>query len=194
MHDLPLTLPPPLHLLAPLLHPLPPLPPPPPPPAEVPPGRYMSQGLVRICPQGFYRAEYKQFDDPTAQVCVACNPGITTANAGAGFPYLCNVVAPGYGIANVTYVDGTLVVPALPAEASTAGYPTASLCGLGFYSSGGNCLQCPQRTVTTRLGALAAEECGECVEGHGCVPQVARCQYSNRQPGAMWSWVRPESV
>jgi hypothetical protein len=124
----------------------------------------MSQGLVRICPQGFYRADYKVFDDPSAQVCVPCNPGITTANAGAGLPYLCNQVVRGYGISNVTYVDGVITNPALPAlaETSTTGYAAATLCGLGFYSSGGNCLQCPKGTATTRLGAQTVEECGEC--------------------------------
>lgn len=47
-------------------------------PAEVPPGRYMSQGLVRWCPQGFYRENYTNFDAAVSQICLACKPGITT--------------------------------------------------------------------------------------------------------------------
>lgn len=36
-------------------------------PAEVPPGRYMQQGLVRWCPQGAWRNGSEDFDSSTAQ-------------------------------------------------------------------------------------------------------------------------------
>ena len=38
----------------------------------------MSQGLVRWCPQGFYRENYTSYDAPAGQICLACKPGITT--------------------------------------------------------------------------------------------------------------------
>ena len=127
--------------------------------AEVPPGRYVSQGLVRVCPQGFYRESYVDFDAAVAQKCVACNPGITTAGAGAKLAAECNVVLPGYGIDNILNVTSPSNIPALPQNSS--GLPTASVCAIGFYSAGGYCAQCPAGTVTRVEGAKAIEECGE---------------------------------
>lgn len=131
-------------------------------PAVVPPGRYMSQGLVRICPQGFYRETYREFTDPLAQVCVACNPGITTNGAGATSPANCSRVLPGYGIGNVQNVTATdqSNIPGLTVN-ETTGLPTASVCGLGYYSAGGYCAACPQGTVTRANGSQTIEACGE---------------------------------
>jgi len=120
----------------------------------------MSQGLVRMCPQGFYRENYLAVDAPLAQICVACNPGITTNGAGAGLASLCDRVLPGYGVAPVYNVTGPQSIPALPQNA-TGGLPNATLCGVGFYSSGGYCAQCPGGSVTTRLGAQSIEECSK---------------------------------
>lgn len=121
----------------------------------------MSQGLVRICPQGYYRESFLNYDLAAAQTCIPCNQGITTAAAGAGSVSLCNRVLPGYGIAPVFNVADAAALPALP-QTSEGGLPNATMCGLGFYSTSGYCVQCPAGTVTTRLGAQAAEECGEC--------------------------------
>lgn len=129
--------------------------------AEIPPGRYSSQGLIRACPQGFYRERYVDFDAPAGTICLPCNPGITTEGAGAGFEYLCNKVIPGHGIGSVYNVTGgSASVPALPVS-DTSGLPNATLCEMGFYSLGGWCVQCPSGTVTREMGAKSVEECGE---------------------------------
>jgi hypothetical protein len=122
----------------------------------------MSQGLVRVCPQGFFRENYVDFDAAIGTVCKACNPGVTTAGAGSGLRTDCNVVLPGYGIAEVNNATSAADVPALPSSNSTdSGLPPASLCELGFYSLGGYCARCPSLTVTTAKGAKSIEECGE---------------------------------
>lgn len=125
---------------------------------EVPPGKYMSQGLIRSCPQGFYRERYLDFDHPNATICVACNPGITTAGAEAKLAAECNIVISGFGIMNLLNVTGPQSLPTLP-QNGTNGLPTASVCGLGFYSGGGYCLECPAGTVTMSFGATSVEEC-----------------------------------
>lgn len=127
--------------------------------AEVPPGRYVSQGLVRWCPQGFYRADYVAFDALVAQQCLACEPGITTAGAGARSAAECNRVLPGHGISTLTNISSALQIPALPA--SDSGLPAATVCPIGYYSGGGYCVECPSQVVTTNPGANAVEECGE---------------------------------
>lgn len=131
----------------------------------------MSQGLVRMCPQGFYRETYREFSDATAQKCLACNPGITTQGPGAGLASLCNTVVAGYGIASVYNVSGPQNAPVYP-QANATGLPAATICALGFYSYNGNCLQCPAGTVTTRFGAQAVEECGECRGWLGCTVET----------------------
>lgn len=129
-------------------------------PAEVPPGKYMSQGLVRQCPQGFYRANYEFYDAAVAQICVACNPGITTNGAGAKSAGECNKVLPGYGIDSISGTSGANALPTLPVN-DTTGLPAATVCELGYYSQGGYCLACPEGTVTRVRGAKSVEECGE---------------------------------
>lgn len=131
-------------------------------PSEIPPGRYSSQGLIRTCPQGFYREHYVNFDAAEGTLCLPCNPGITTEAAGAGFEYLCNRVVPGHGIDSIFNVSGSASVPALPVS-NTSGLPNATLCGIGFYSLGGWCAQCPSGTATRATGATTVEECGECI-------------------------------
>jgi hypothetical protein len=131
----------------------------------------MSQGLVRICVQGLYRESFLSYDSAAAQFCLPCNPGITTAGAGAGSASLCNRVLPGYGIAPVFNFTDAASLPALP-QTGADGLPNATMCGLGFYSAAGYCVQCPGGTVTTRLGAQAVEECGEC--------KVLRVKYNLR--------------
>jgi hypothetical protein len=132
-------------------------------PAVVPPGMFVSQGLVRICPQGFYRANYTAFSAPASQICLPCNPGITTDGPGAGNASLCNRVIPGYGLSQVLLsVAGTVTIPALPTPTLAGGLPNATLCAIGFYSSGGYCAQCPSASVTQSMGAKTVEECGEC--------------------------------
>lgn len=131
-------------------------------PAEVPPGRYMSQGLVRICPQGFFRANYEAFDAAVAQKCLPCNPGITTDGPGAKSAAECRRVLPGYGIINIPALNSTADIPALPStDNSTTGLPNATLCALAKYSAGGYCAACPSGTVTRVEGAQSVEECGE---------------------------------
>jgi hypothetical protein len=120
----------------------------------------MSQGLVRICPQGFYRPNYADFDAEVAQKCVACNPGITTSGAGAKSAGECNRVLAGYGVESIPPVSAAEGIPALPVN-DTTGLPAASVCELGFYSAGGYCVACPSGTVTKTRGAKAIEECGE---------------------------------
>jgi hypothetical protein len=78
-------------------------------------------------------------------------------------------VLPGYGIATVPPVSSAADVPALSALTNGTGLPNATLCGLGSYSLGGWCVQCPSGTVTTARGALTIEECGEFV--HCCCGQ-----------------------
>ena len=136
----------------------------PPSPAELPPGKYMSQGLVRICPQGFYRENWVDFDDAIGTLCLACNPGITTDGAGKGLRSDCNVVLAGYGVStydNVT--DPSTVTPPTPTE-NGGGLPNATMCDIGYYSLKGQCVSCPSATVTTVKGAKSIEECGELPE------------------------------
>jgi hypothetical protein len=128
-------------------------------PTEIPPGKYVSQGLVRICPQGFYRENYVDFDAAVGTLCLPCRPGITTEGAGAGHPSLCNKVLPGYGVNTVENVTSAADIPALTVPAD--GLPTATACDIGYYSLGGYCAACPQATVTTVKGAKSVEECGE---------------------------------
>jgi hypothetical protein len=120
----------------------------------------MSQGLVRICPQGFYREQWLEFDNANGTLCLPCRPGITTDGAGAGLSSLCNKVVPGYGIQQLP--DGVTTTPNLTAAITTGGLPTASLCELGYYSLNGYCVSCPSGTVTTAKGAKSIEECSEC--------------------------------
>jgi hypothetical protein len=122
----------------------------------------MSQGLVRVCPQGFFRENYVDFDAAIGTVCKACNPGVTTAGAGSGLRTDCNVVLPGYGINKVENVTSAADIPNLPASNSTDnGLPNATLCDIGYYSLNGYCARCPKATVTTVKGAKSIEECGE---------------------------------
>lgn len=101
------------------------------------------------------------YDAPVGTLCLPCNASITTDGGGAGFEYLCNKVIPGYGIGiiyNLTGSDSS--IPAQPLS-NTSGLPSATLCGFGFYSLGGWCVQCPGSTVTRAMGAKSVEECGE---------------------------------
>jgi hypothetical protein len=120
----------------------------------------MSQGLVRICPQGFWREEFLDFDHPNATICQPCNPGVTTDGAGAGSRSLCNRVLPGHGISTVFNVSGTQSAPLYP-SAGADGLPTATVCNIGFYSFNGFCARCPYDTVTLAKGATAVEACGK---------------------------------
>jgi hypothetical protein len=122
----------------------------------------MSQGLVRVCPQGFYRTTYEDFDAAAAQVCTACNPGITTPGAGSTLASNCSVILAGYGTSeDTTYnTPSNLPSPTQPAV-PTGGYPNATICDLGFYSKAGTCVKCPYNTVTVSKGAKNVEECGE---------------------------------
>jgi hypothetical protein len=124
----------------------------------------MSQGLVRICPQGFYRETYRTFDDALAQVCVACNPGITTAGAGSVSPLNCSVVLLGYGINNTGPATGPGGVTPTPlGPTPPGGLPAATVCAIGYYSSQtvGSCIACPSNTTTRSNGSKTIEECGE---------------------------------
>lgn len=131
-------------------------------PAVLPPGKFMSQGLVRLCPQGYYREDYVQFDAANGTVCLPCRPGITTAGPGAGAASLCNVVVDGHGIAAINNVTGPQNIPALPTDLSNGGLPEAPVCDFGYYSFDGYCAQCPSATVTRSRGAKSIEECSEC--------------------------------
>jgi hypothetical protein len=121
----------------------------------------MSQGLVRICPQGFYRPDWVNFDDQAGTLCQPCRVGITTNGAGKGLASDCNVVLEGYGVAEVDGFNGTLPadIPAITAD--EGGFPNATLCNLGFYSKAGQCIGCPYNTVTLSKGAKSIEECGK---------------------------------
>jgi hypothetical protein len=121
----------------------------------------MSQGLVRWCPQGFYRANYTAFDAAVSQTCLACQPGITTEGAGARLATDCSRVMPGYGVSTLNATASSPgQLPTLPMDANT-GLPQANLCAIGTYSLGGFCVTCPSGTVTRQMGAIAVEECGE---------------------------------
>jgi uncharacterized membrane protein len=130
------------------------------PAAEVPPGRFMSQGLVRICPQGFWREHFLDFDHPNATICHPCSRGVTTAGAGAGSRSLCNRVLPGHGISTVFNVSGTHNAPVYP-SAGADGLPTATVCDLGSYSLNGFCARCLYDTVTLAKGATTVEACSK---------------------------------
>jgi hypothetical protein len=130
--------------------------------AVLPPGKFMSQGLVRLCPQGFYREHYVPFDAANGTVCTPCRPGITTEGAGAGSPTLCSRVIPGHGIAAVNNVTGPQNIPALPSNLNSGGLPQAYVCDFGYYSLSGYCAQCPSATATRARGAETIEECSEC--------------------------------
>jgi hypothetical protein len=123
----------------------------------------MSQGLVRVCPQGFWRSTYEDFDAAPAQVCTACKPGITTAGAGSTSAANCSIVVAGYGINNITTYNTPSTIPAstLPVVDPDTGLSAATLCGLGYYALNGNCVVCPYNTVTTAQGAKSIEECGK---------------------------------
>ena len=123
----------------------------------------MSQGLVRSCPQGFYRENYVPFDAAVGTLCLPCRPGITTAGAGAGFASLCNRVVPGHGIAAINNVTGPLSIPVMPTDLSNGGLPEAPVCDIGYYSLMGYCAECPGSTVTRAKGAESIEECSECL-------------------------------
>jgi len=127
---------------------------------EVPPGRYVSQGLVRWCPQGFYRENYTNFDAAVSQICLPCQPGITTQGAGATLASDCNRVLPGHGIQTLTNISSPDQVPALPTGGS-GGLPAAPICSVGYYGLGGYCVQCPAGAPTKNQGAETIEECGE---------------------------------
>ena len=115
---------------------------------------------MRICPQGFSRENWVDFDAAIGTLCLPCRPGITTNGAGAGLASLCNVVLPGYGIDVVTNVTGPDSIPPLPTN-RTDGLPNATICDIGFYSLGGYCAECPAGTVTRVKGAKSIEECSE---------------------------------
>jgi len=140
---------------------------------KIPPGKYVSQGLVRICPQGFYRENWVDFDAAIGTLCLPCKPGITTNGAGAGLASLCNVVLPGYGISEVTNVTGPSSIPALPSSEPN-GLPNATICDIGFYSMGGYCAQCPAGTVTRVKGAKSIEEC-MVPPGYYLTPNMVTC-------------------
>jgi hypothetical protein len=135
-------------------------------PVELPPGRYVSQGLVRVCPQGFWRENYVEFDNANGTTCTACRPGISTDGPGATSAAQCNKVEPGYGIRiiNVTSDQPLPTVADLPTPSD--GLPAATMCDFGYYSSKGSCVQCPFATVTRARGAASVEECSEC---HGAL-------------------------
>jgi hypothetical protein len=149
----------------------------------------MSQGLVRWCPQGFYRERYENFTAAVAQVCLPCNPGITTPSAGSqSASGNCTRVIPGHGIAPVPYVGPQTVAPLLP-QNLPGGLPAASVCGIGFYAANGFCMQCPNGAITRAMGSTAIEQCGECSAAQwrpACVHQrVCACWRHTRVcPGA----------
>ena len=117
---------------------------------------------MRICPQGFYRENWVDFDAANGTLCLPCKPGVTTAGAGAGLASLCNVVLPGYGISPVVdNVTSAADIPALPSSEPN-GLPEATVCDIGYYSLAGRCAQCPAQTVTRVKGAKSVEECSEC--------------------------------
>jgi hypothetical protein len=121
----------------------------------------MSQGLVRICPQGFFRENWVDFDAAVGTLCLPCNPGITTDGAGKGLRSDCNVVLAGYGVSTYDNVsDPSTVTPPTPTE-NGGGLPNATMCDIGYYSLKGQCVSCPSATVTTVKGAKSIEECGE---------------------------------
>lgn len=133
-------------------------------PAVLPPGKFMSQGLVRLCPQGFYRETWVTFDSPNGTLCKPCRPGITTEGAGSGPASMCNVVIPGFGIAAIKNVTGPGSIPALPTNTtSDGGLPAATMCDYGYYSLGGYCAECPSATITRSRGAKSVEECSKCL-------------------------------
>jgi hypothetical protein len=121
----------------------------------------MSQGLVRLCPQGFWRENYVAFDSANGTKCSPCRPGITTDGPGAELSSLCNKVVLGWGIAAVNNVTGPQDIPALPTNISSGGLPQAYLCDFGYYSLNGYCAQCPSATTTRTQGAKVVEECSE---------------------------------
>jgi hypothetical protein len=89
-----------------------------------------------------------------------CNP---FQGAGARLAAECNLVLAGHGIQALTLaqVPNPSALPALPVDAS--GLPAAAVCGIGYYSAGGYCVQCPSGAVTLSLGAKSIEECGKLV-------------------------------
>jgi hypothetical protein len=129
--------------------------------AVLPPGKFMSQGLVRLCPQGFWREFYVPFDAANGTTCTPCRPGITTDGAGSPQSSLCNKVVPGWGLAAVNNVTGAQDIPALPTNITNGGLPQAYLCDFGYYSLNGYCAQCPSATMTRARGAKSIEECSE---------------------------------
>jgi hypothetical protein len=132
-------------------------------PAVLPPGRFMSQGLVRLCPQGFWRTNHVAFDSPSGTNCTSCRPGITTDGPGATSAAACGIVEAGYGT-DIFNVTSGVLVPDIQQRNGipSGGLPAASLCDFGYYSSNGYCFQCPYETVTRTRGATSVEECSEC--------------------------------
>jgi hypothetical protein len=123
----------------------------------------MSQGLVRICPQGFYRENWVDFDAAVGTLCLPCARGITTQGAGKGLRSDCNVVIPGYGVQTFNNVTNLADIPTPTPNEGGGGLPDATMCDIGYYSLKGQCVACPSGTVTTVRGAKSIEECGECM-------------------------------
>jgi hypothetical protein len=46
--------------------------------AEVPPGRYLVQNVVRDCPAGSFRTSYSETTESSSRYCYTCPPGVTT--------------------------------------------------------------------------------------------------------------------
>lgn len=139
--------------------------------AEVPPGRYLVQNVVRACPSGTFRSAYSMVTEPNVKICFSCPPGITTNGTAATSATDCKVVGPGVSI---TGADLTNAQAAATAAAATGGDSlsvsfNSSLCGYGTYFSGGlvdststgTCQQCPDGSTTQQMGATSVNDCSK---------------------------------
>lgn len=140
--------------------------------AEVPPGRYLVQNVVRECPAGTFRRPYSMVTEESAKICYSCPPGITTSSSAATSEAACNVVGPGVSI------TGSQLQAAQTQAASIAGANNdtlaadfnSTLCDYGFYygggvvptSSQGTCQMCPEGTTTQQMGSTSMSDCSKC--------------------------------
>eukprot|EP00878_Enallax_costatus_P039056 GHUV01044574.1.p1 GENE.GHUV01044574.1~~GHUV01044574.1.p1 ORF type:complete len:745 (+),score=130.50 GHUV01044574.1:1229-3463(+) len=142
--------------------------------AEVPPGRYLVQNVVRVCPMGTFRTSFSQTNEESAKICFACPPGITTNTTAATNQSACNVVGPGVSI-NSTQLAAAQDLAAQAAtgvslNGSSADLTVAfnpNLCDYGTYFGGGvvaagssdTCQKCPDGSTTQQRGSTSINDC-----------------------------------
>ena len=87
-------------------------------PQRCPPGKFMSQGLVRLCPQGFFRENYVDFDAGVGSLCEYRDVCVRLAWALSGV--LLAPLAVRGPVQHTTPPDSSLLPPATSSQACLA--------------------------------------------------------------------------